>query len=164
MFSSPVQRVADDTYTHTHTHTYTYQRYIVGKVHCGENLCVLVGVVGKIHTYVQMIHCGESALWGKSVRPIVGVVGKIHTYVQMIHCGESALWGKSVHPSWCCGEKFRFPTRQILFPHSAMFWCASLTSERRILKAIRRTAYRYTDQSHTCSRITHARTIYRSCT
>jgi len=92
-----------------------------GEVHCGENLCVLVGVVGKIHTYVKMIHCGESALWGKSVRPIVGVVGKIHTYVQMIHCGESALWGKSVHPSWRCGEKFRFPTMQIIFPHSAMF-------------------------------------------
>jgi len=38
------------THTHTHTHTYTYKRYIVGKVHCGENPCVLVGVVGKIHT------------------------------------------------------------------------------------------------------------------
>jgi len=83
------------------TYTHTYRWYIVGKVHCGENLCVLVCVVGKIHTYVQMIHCGESALWGKSVRP-----------------------------SWRCGEKFRFPTMQILFPHSAMFWCASLTIVR----------------------------------
>jgi len=35
-----------------------------------------------------MIHCGESALWGKSVRPS-GVVGKIHTYVQTTHCGEN---------------------------------------------------------------------------
>jgi len=67
-----------------------------------------------------MIHCGESALWGKSVRPSWRC-GEIHTYVQMIHCGESALWGKSVRPSWRCGEKFRFPTMQILFPHSAMF-------------------------------------------
>ena len=23
-----------------------------------------------------------------------------HTYVPTIHCGESALWGKSVRPSW----------------------------------------------------------------
>ena len=28
-----------------------------------------------------------------------------HLYVQTIHCGESALWGKSVRPSWRCGEK-----------------------------------------------------------
>jgi len=27
--------------------TYTYQRYIVGKVHCGENPCVLVGRCGE---------------------------------------------------------------------------------------------------------------------
>jgi len=31
------------TSTHTHTHTYTYKWYIVGKVHCGENLCIVVG-------------------------------------------------------------------------------------------------------------------------
>ena len=38
--------------THTHTHTYTYQRYIVGKVHCGENPCILVGRCGE-RTHAQ---------------------------------------------------------------------------------------------------------------
>ena len=40
--------------THTHTHTYMYQRYIVGKVHCGENPCVLVGRCGeRTHTHTH---------------------------------------------------------------------------------------------------------------
>ena len=47
----PINRFVTYEHTHTHTHTYTYKRYIVGKVHCGENLCVLVGVVGKKHTH-----------------------------------------------------------------------------------------------------------------
>jgi len=94
--------------THTHRHTYTYQRYIVGKVHCGENLCVLVGVVGKNFVSPQC--------------------------------------------------KFYFLTVQCFDVRHSLGY-----SERRILKTIRRTAYRYTDQSHTCSRITHERTIYRPC-
>jgi len=77
-----------ESVTDMHTLTYTYQQYVVGKVHCGENVCVLVGVVGKIHTYVQMIYCGESDC-GENPCVLVGVVGKIHTYVQMIHCGEN---------------------------------------------------------------------------
>jgi len=30
----------------------------MGKVHCGKYLCVLVGVVGKIHTDTQTPHDG----------------------------------------------------------------------------------------------------------
>jgi len=130
----------------------------VGKVHCGENACVLVGrcgerthirtndtlwgkcivgnmraselvVVGNVHTYVQMIHCGESALWGKSVRPSWLLWGTYtHTYqryiVGKVHCGENAcvlvghcgerthirtndtLWGKCVRPSWSLWGKY----------------------------------------------------------
>jgi len=67
-----------------HTDTYTYQRYIVGKVHCGENPCVLVGLCGErthIRTYVQVIHCGKTALWGKYVRPSWSLWGKYtHTH------------------------------------------------------------------------------------
>jgi len=88
-----------------------------------------------------MIHCGESALWGKSVRVcvlvgrcgenthirindtlwgkcIVGkicafllvIVGKIHTYVQIIHCGENlcVLVGR-------CGEKTHIRTNDTLW-------------------------------------------------
>jgi len=53
-------------HTHTHTHTYTYQRYIVGKVYCGENPCVLVGRCGK-RTHIRT----SDTLWGKCI------VGKI---------------------------------------------------------------------------------------
>ena len=89
-----------------HRHTHTYQRYIVGKVHCGENPCVLVGRCGE-RTHIRT----SDTLWGKC---IVGkicaselvVVGKIHTYVQIIHCGESALWGKSVLPRWSLWGKY----------------------------------------------------------
>jgi len=91
-----------------HTHC-TYKLYIVGKVHCGENLCVLVGCCGEnTHIpYTQTIHYGESALWGKSVN-LVGRCGEnTHTlYVQTIHCGESALWRKSVRPSWLLWGKY----------------------------------------------------------
>jgi len=49
-------------HTHTHTLTYTYQRYIVGKVHCGENPCVLVGRCGErtpslTHTQLNLGVC-----------------------------------------------------------------------------------------------------------
>jgi len=87
-----------------------------GEVHCGENLCVLVGVVGKIHTYVKMIHCGESALWGKSVRPIVGVVGKIHTYVQMIHCGKVRCGENLCILVGVVGKNFVSPQCKLYFP------------------------------------------------
>jgi len=52
--------------SHTHTHTYTHQRYIVGKVHCGENPCVLGGRCGE-RTHI----CTNDTLWGKCI------VGKI---------------------------------------------------------------------------------------
>jgi len=118
---------------HTDTHTYTYQRYIVGKVHCGENACVLDArcgerthirtddtlwgkcIVGKIHTYVQTIHYGESALWGKSVHPSCCCGENTHVR-KLIHCGESALWGKSVRLSWRCGENFVSPQSKFYFP------------------------------------------------
>ena len=47
------------THTPTSIHTYTYQRHIVGKVHCGENPCVLVGRCGertRTHTYTHTHH------------------------------------------------------------------------------------------------------------
>jgi len=56
-------------------YTHTYQRYIVGKVHCGKNACILVGRCEE-NTHI----CTNDTLWG------------------------SALWGKSVRPSWRCGE------------------------------------------------------------
>jgi len=55
-----------DKRTNTHTHTYTHQRYIVGKVHCGENPCVLGGRCGE-RTHI----CTNDTLWGKCI------VGKI---------------------------------------------------------------------------------------
>jgi len=54
----------DDTVDHEHWHVvhrlalrHATTRYIVGKVHCGENPCVLVGVVGKthIHTHIHRV-------------------------------------------------------------------------------------------------------------
>jgi len=84
-----------------------------------------------------------------------------HLYVQTIHCGESALWGKSVRLSWRRGENFVSPQCKFISPQCNVLMCVTLYSERRILIAI--PAYRYTDQSHTCSRITHAHTIYRPC-
>jgi len=116
-------------------YTHTYKRYIMGKVHCGENLCILVVVVGKIHTYenwyiVGKVHCGENLC------VLVGVVGKIS-----------------------------FPhNANFISPQCNVLICVTHYSERRMLKAIRRSAYRYTDQSRTCPRITHARTMYGPCT
>ena len=61
MFSRTVNiPITTSSYTHTHTHTRTtYQRYIVGKVHCGENPCVLVGRCGErthTHTCTHFTH------------------------------------------------------------------------------------------------------------
>ena len=96
--------------------TYTYQRYIVGKVHCGERPCILVGRCGE-RTHIST----NDTLWGKCiVRKMCAswlvVVGKIHTYVQMIHCGESALWGKSVRRSCRREEKLVSPQCKFYFP------------------------------------------------
>ena len=63
----------------------------MGKVHCGENLCLLIGHCGE-NTHI----CTNNTLSGKSVRPSWSLWRKKHLYAQMIHCGESALWGKSV--------------------------------------------------------------------
>ena len=92
----------------------------------------------RIYDYVaELSYCAKSEKnrltqfwWGNRGSLSFFTHTHTHLYVSTIHCGESALWGKSVRPSWRCGEKFRFPTMQILLPHSAMFWCASLTIVR----------------------------------
>ena len=122
-----------------------------------------------------MIHCGESGLWGKSVRVcvLVGRCGE-NTHIRTNDTlWESALWGKSVPSSWSLWENTHICTnntlwgkcivrknlcvvvavvRKISFPHNTNFifpqcnvlMCVTHYSERRILIAMRRPAYRYT--------------------
>ena len=116
------------------------------------------------HLYAPTIHCGESALWGKSVRLSWSLWGKYtHTYkwyiVGKVHCGENLCVVVAIV------RKSSFPhNANFIFPQCNVLMCVTHYSERRVLTAIRRPAYWYTDQWRTCPRITHAHTIYRPCT
>ena len=139
-------------------HTHTYKWYTVGKVHCGENLCLLIGHCGE-NTHI----CTNNTLWGKSVRPSWSLWRKnTHTHkwyiVGKVHCGENLCIVVAVV------RKSSFPhNANFIFPQCNVFMFVTHYSERRILLAIQRPAYRYTDQSRTCSGNTHAHTIYRQC-
>ena len=101
-------------------YTHMYKQYIVGKVHCGENACVLVGRCEE-NTHI----CTNKTSWGKCI------VGKMYcgenAYVLVCRCEEnthictndtlwgSALWEKSVRPSWRCGENTHIRTNDTLW-------------------------------------------------
>jgi len=78
-----------------------------------------------------MIHCGESALWGKSVRPSWSLWGTYtHKYkwyiVGKVHCGENMCVVVAVV------RKSSFPhNANFIFPHFPTLCCCCVSSQSR---------------------------------